>query len=387
MFADRNLINRRNVREDPHTAYRADRDFMVLEVTARVVAAAFVVLGLESKQDKPKHFTIPENLSSQSRFHQLQFLHNAAAKIVDEVVIDETMMNGSLEKLISVQERQEILKQLELNEDGRFPCRFPGCQASFKYNGKSRRRHELGHNPPVVVSEDISDATTESTPLPPKEADDMFNYNAALLSEGLFFLNFLDAVSEGDGMRIIRQYKYLMLLCKADDPHSVKYALESLYQLILTNGLSEKEAEIFVWNRTVNNHGGRGNNIPHDLEVEHSNNFNKQAYGNLGVNLTEKAVTRICQAEKPVKAVIGKVDKILQRSIRSGKHVQHFPVVDLDELVKKLVENGVFSYKEGRSYRHFKGFERDVLANLDMSKCYTWINDHKNKFSSGVKAR
>ena len=215
----------------------------------------------------------------------------------------------------------------------------------------------------------------------------MFNYNAAILSEGLFFLNFLDAVSEGDGMRIIRQYKYLMLLCKADDPHSVKYALERLYQLILTNSLSEKEAEIFVWNRTVNNHGGRGNNTLHDLEVEHSNNFNKQGYGNLRVNLTEKAVTRICQAEKPIKAVIGMVDKILQRSIRSGKHVQHFPVVDQDELVKKLVENGVFSYKEGRSYRHLKGFERDVLANLDMSKCYTWINDHKNKFSSGVKAR
>ena len=367
MFADRNLINRRNVRDDPHTAYRADRDFMVLEVTARVIAAAFLVLGLESKQDKPKHFTIPENLASQNKFYQLQFLHKAAAKIVDEVVIDETMMNGSLEEMISIQERQEILNQLDLNEDGRFPYRFPGCKASFKYNGKSRKRHELGHNPPVVVSEDISDDTTESTTLPSKGADDMFNYNAALLSEGLLFLSFLDAVSEGDGMRIIRQYKYLMLLCKADDPHSVKYALECLYQLILSNGLSAKEAEIFVWNRTVNNHGGRGNNIPHDLEVEHSNNFKKQAYGNLGVNLTEKAVTRISQAEKPVKAIIGKVDKLLQRSIRSGKHVQHFPVVDLDELVKKQVENGVFSYQEGRSYRHFKGFERDALANLSVT--------------------
>ena len=105
MFADRNLINHRNVRDDPHTAYRADRDFMVLEVTARVIAAAFLVLGLESKQDKPKHFTIPDNLASQSKFHQLQFLHKAAAKIVGEVVIDETMMNGSLEEMISIQER------------------------------------------------------------------------------------------------------------------------------------------------------------------------------------------------------------------------------------------------------------------------------------------
>jgi len=259
---------------------------------------------------------------------------------------------------------------------------FPAVKPFLSTMGRVEKRHELGHRPPVVVSEDISDATTESTTLPSKNANDMFHYNAATLSEGLFFLNFLDAVSEGDGMRIIRQYKHVMLLCKADDPHSVKYVVESLYHLVLSNGLSAKEAEIIVWNSTVNNHGGRGKNIPHDLEVEPSNNYNKQAYGNLGVSLTEKAGTRISQAEKSVKGVIGKVDKLLQHFIHSGKHVQRFPVVDLNELVKKLVENAVFNYQEGRSYRHFKGFERDALANLNMSKCYTWINDHKNKFSS-----
>ena len=75
----------------------------------------------------------------------------------------------------------------------------------------------------------------------------MFNYNTAPLAEGLFFLNFLEAVVEGDGERIIRQYKYLMLLCKADDSHSTKYALESLYQQLLVNGaLSKSEAHVFT---------------------------------------------------------------------------------------------------------------------------------------------
>ena len=144
----------------------------------------------------------------------------------------------------------------------------------------------------------------------------------------IFFMNFLDAVSEGNGQRIMRQYKYLMLLCKADDPHSTNYALESLYQLLLVNGLSQKESEIFVWNRTVNNHGGLGNNIPHDLEVEHSNNFNKQGYCNIGANLSEKALSRIYHAEKHVRNISGKVDRLLQRFIRSGKHIQRIPVVD-----------------------------------------------------------
>lgn len=98
-------------------------------------------------------------------------------------------------------------------------------------------------------------------------------------------MNFLDAIAEGDGLRIIRQYKYLMLLCKADGSHSVKYALESLYQLLLINGyLSHDESEVITWNRTVNNHGGAGRNVPFDLEVEHSNKHLKQGIRNLDLS-------------------------------------------------------------------------------------------------------
>ena len=61
------------------------------------------------------------------------------------------MMNGSIQTMVSVQERQELLQQLELNPDGHFPCRFPGCKASFKYINKSRRKHELRHNPPADI--------------------------------------------------------------------------------------------------------------------------------------------------------------------------------------------------------------------------------------------
>ena len=187
-------------------------------------------------------------------------------------------MDKTIENMISAQERQTLIDQIELNADGCFPCRFPGCSKSFKYNGKSRKNDELSHDPPVVILEDNLDSTpTTSTVSPSKGDDDMFNYNTALLAEGLFFLNFLDAFAEGDGERIIRQYKCLMLLCKADDSHSTKYAIESLYQQLLVNGaLSKSEAHVFTWNRTVNNRGGLGSNIPFDLELEHSNNYIKQ---------------------------------------------------------------------------------------------------------------
>ena len=193
----------------------------------RILAAAFHVLGLKSKEDKPLNFPFPEDLPNWNKLQRLQFLHKAAGMIVDEIVIDEAMMNGSLQELVSYEERREIQRRLEVNEDGRFPCRFPGCKTSFKYNGKSRRRHELSHDPPVVIEEltAATSSTTKDQESSSSSSDDVFNYNAALLSEGLFFMNVL--VSQGDGQRIMRQYKYLMLLCKADDPHSTKYALES----------------------------------------------------------------------------------------------------------------------------------------------------------------
>lgn len=388
MYSDRNIINRRNVREDPHTAYRPDRDFLILEVTARVVAAAFEVLGMGNKIEQPKNLPIPVEVTTRDNLKKLQFLHKAAAMIVEKLVVDKEMMDETITSMISAQERQEIVNKIELNPDGRFPCRYPGCSKSFKYNGKSRKRHELSHDPPVDVSDNCDSIPTPAQVLPSKDGDDVFNYNTALLAEGLFFLNFLDAVKEGDGGRIIRQYKYLMLLCKSDDPHSTKYALESLYQLLLVNGaLSEREAEVFTWNRSVNNHGGTGMNIPFDLEVEHSNNHIKQGINNLGVNVTEHAVTRIARAEKPTRTVFWNIDRSLQRSVRSGKHVATFPVKDLDELVKKLVDKGVFQYQEGRLYRHFLHFQRDPLKNLNMSKVYAWITDHKKKLSLGVKAR
>ena len=84
------------------------------------------------------------------------------------------------------------------------------------------------------------------------------------------------------------------MYCRADTKHSTKYALECLYQFFLVYAvLSPRDGERFKWNRSVNNSGTVGKNIPLDLDVEHSNNYLKQAMKNLGPNLREKAVLRI----------------------------------------------------------------------------------------------
>ena len=47
MYSDRNLINRRNVKADVDSAVNAARRFFMMEVEARIVAAAMTELGMD----------------------------------------------------------------------------------------------------------------------------------------------------------------------------------------------------------------------------------------------------------------------------------------------------------------------------------------------------
>ena len=149
----------------------------------------------------------------------------------------------------------------------------------------------------------------------------MYNYNCALLTDCFLFFNFLDAIKEGDGARIMRQYKYIMLYCKANGSHSTKYALECLYQFSVVLGLlSQRDSERFVWNPPDNNTGKKGDNIPLDEDTEHDNYAIKQSIRNLGPNVTENAVQRISYARSPTASILGNLDDSIKRQLPSGKH-------------------------------------------------------------------
>lgn len=82
-------------------------------------------------------------------------------------------------------------------------------------------------------------------------------------------MNFVDAIAEGDGNRIISCWKYLLLHFYAED--KTKYAIEAQYLLLQQHCLlSPRQAFRQRWNRSVNNKGGAGKNDPLDLDLEHA---------------------------------------------------------------------------------------------------------------------
>ena len=119
-----------------------------------------------------------------------------------------------------------------------------------------------------------------------------YDYTQEVISFGLLYLNFKDAVREGDGERVIRMWKYLLLIFRAT-AHT-NYAMEALTLLLQSCIiLPPNLAEQVKWCRFVNVHGQCGRNISCDLHMEHLNRVVKTAIEGLGANKTEKAVQRV----------------------------------------------------------------------------------------------
>ncbi len=155
--------------------------------------------------------------------------------------------------------------------------------------------------PPASASKDRSEAT------PSKSVDGVREYARDVLSLTLLEHEFHDATKEGDGERVLRVWKILLLLFKASGNHN--YAIEAItlmaqYHAILPPRLAQQ----LIWGRFINTHNKPGCNIPCDLHLEHRNRTVKTAVQNLGANTTPKAITRMGKCVGPIMKVCSHFD-------------------------------------------------------------------------------
>ena len=387
MYSDRNLINRRNVKADVHDAYTQCRDFFMLEFEARVVAAAMKILGMSSIDSTPETIKIPSCVKAgEGHFIGKLYLFNVAKKIIDMFICAESKASQIVNAVLNEEEIQQINARQQVTPEGRYKCRSPGCSKSFKYDGKSRRNHEQKHDPPPVIPDIIFNDNSHMPSSPEaSKKDDLYNYNCCLISYGLLFTEFLDAIAEGDGDRNLRSWKMLLLHFK-NDPGSTKYALEALYYTLQVHSiLTPRQAYRLMWNRSVK--GGQSN-VPLDLDLEHDNKILKEQVKKLGRNLTQKAVSRICKFQFVNKAMLDNYDKCIQKmKKKSGKHTVRSDSKDFITILNKLVAENVMSCKSGRSLASFPKISSDPLDKIDIHGIYKWINDHKKFISFDKKAR
>ena len=100
--------------------------------------------------------------------------------------------------------------------------------------------------------------------------DKVYVYATELLSLGVLWHGFHDSVREGDGDRILRYWKILLVIFKSSNHFN--YAKEAVNLLSQYHyNFSERQKAQLLWSRCINTRGYPGTNIPCDLYMEHLN--------------------------------------------------------------------------------------------------------------------
>eukprot|EP00794_Sanderia_malayensis_P001047 gene1047-373_t len=383
LFSDRNLINRRNVVSEVKRKVSACKSFLDLELDARVTAATLHFMKLTDLDGIPSEEHLPTGIMASKRQNKQEFLYTLASEIVDKYILQHDKMSKQLALHIEMELERDEEKKL-VTKEGRFKCRWPDCTKTYAILGKSKAEHELKEHG-LTARQMFKGSDDKHKSL----SDDMHNYQCAFMEYGMILRNFHDAISEGDGQRILRSWKFMLPYLKVDGNSSSKYALEGFYIISQAYSLlTPKDAHRLIWNRFVKNKRGPGGNISLDLALEHYIRLLKLIMKKLGANATNKSILdRYTKALAFNKLFMDNFDNMSAVIKRSGKHVKKAAESDLKKVVKELILNDAFSIISGRKYKHFRDVKGSLLHNLHVTSLFAWINTHKRKIILQKTAR
>ncbi|XP_066295105.1 uncharacterized protein [Branchiostoma lanceolatum] len=362
LASNMNATRSLNAKKGPHTNYSEYKEFITTELDALILYACMVVFGWENI-NVSQETAIPDWVLTADKHVQRDWLHSRAAEVVDQFVMaEETTLMSTFNSSVEKASVKPVL-----------PCRHPTCNKVYVRAG-SRAQHEKDKHGLTIV-----DSPTENTTKPEPKDDCIFNYHTAKMSMGLLIENLHDAIKEGDGERISRCFRAALPYYKAHG--HTKYAFGTLLFFARAKALlPQRLAHSLVWNRVVNNRGGKGRNIPLDLRLEHMNAFLKSFLKSLGPNLNEANASRIAHA-------IGTMEKIIERGDRdwgvlapTGHHHRRDNSNDIDILVRQFVSANALVYQAGRQYDSFPNFDRNLWKNINTVKFAKWVKDTVGDF-------
>lgn len=204
----------------------------------------------------------------------------------------------------------------------------------------------------------------------------MHSYGKEVITLGLLWMNYYDGIKEGDGIRIMRIWKYLMLIFQQTNHRN--YAKEAALLLINYHfATSERVATQLATSRFVNTKGRTGCNIPCDLHLEHLNRRLKGTICRMESNIKPSIIQTAAKA-------IGVVDEICKSfhdelSIAIASDVHRKPIKpsyekDLNKVLDVLREKKIFDFTAGRRHAFIsKTNSVSVLGSVDRESIQEWI--------------
>ena len=147
LFASRNLINWRDVVTDAQQKPAPCKRFVDLILDADIIAAALVFFGMVDVKDTPTKHGFSDEMANNIRAVRARYFSKVLKEFILTFIVDGTLYERHFANIQSLEEWEAVQRNQPVLENGRFPCRFPGCNSSFKHDGVHRMRHELSHTP------------------------------------------------------------------------------------------------------------------------------------------------------------------------------------------------------------------------------------------------
>lgn len=215
-----------------------------------------------------------------------------------------------------------------------------------------------------------------------KNDDSKLEYSRLLLSVGLLYFEFCDGIKEGDGTRVLRCWRYFLLIFKCTG--RVNYSIEAFTMLAQYHFLfSRRQAHQLIWGRFINVHGLPARNIPCDLYMEHLNRVCKNAVDGLGANKTPNALTRVGKVVGVLDEVMKKFDEDNNIAERSGKHTVSSYAKDMKTIVGVLLNEHVLQYSQKRYHHSYPNIQRNPISLIDREALLSWMYTQLNKLVHG----
>jgi len=191
-----------------------------------------------------------------------------------------------------------------------------------------------------------------SHPNPTESTNDRVHpYAREVLTLGLIWLGFNDAIKEGDGDMVIRYWRFLLLAFKRGD--SRNYFTEAINLLSQLHQLSPRLVAQLKWGRFVNIHGRSDCNISVDLHMEHLNRRLKAILRNIGPNNKPATVKQAAQAI----GILSKVSSQFENEVGISKSPDHHKCKpfhkDFDIILITLMNHDMFIEKQHRCHPSF----------------------------------
>ena len=372
----RNQLNRRNVATNPDGRFNASIDFLELVIESHAIAAGMHFFGLSEVSDEPKFNGIPSNLIKASTGDQWSFLATIVGHLIDRYVIVQRFTDlqptTSLPRPLSdpfhsALQQNPHASRVIFEHAYTSTCSPPVTLKRRRFPEWMRTKDDIPH---------ASQAVHDTAP------DEVFNYACAVLNDGCLLLEFRDAIHEGDGERILRCWKFLLLYFRYSG--HTKYALEALNLMAKVNGMtSPRIKQQLLWSRVVNSKGCPRANIPIDLHMEHLNRTLKDIMHGLGANISEKAIVNASQSLHGLVSLGNSYDKQLEINQASMHHTKKSCEKDRDVVIKQLASNSkVFHYTPGRRHRGYQEISPNITQRIKVDALFKWVRVHQKKLAN-----